>query len=70
MPLTMRKWGIRSQAGRVSAANGEALAEHLDQLESNWRHYSTNARRLAEYCFGAKRFIKSYERLYHEVLDH
>jgi glycosyltransferase involved in cell wall biosynthesis len=55
-------------AGIVCAATGEALAEHLDQLEADWAHYSKRARRLAERWFGVDRFLDRYARLYDEAV--
>jgi glycosyltransferase involved in cell wall biosynthesis len=55
-------------AGSVSPATGEGLAEHLDQLRSNWSERSKHARCLAESCFGAEQFLAGYQRVYEEVL--
>jgi len=55
-------------AGRVSCATGEALAEHLDHLQTDWAQYSRSARRQAERWFGADRFLEAYQRLYEDVL--
>ena len=49
-------------------ANGQALAEGFDQLRSNWRARSRNARSTAENWFSAERFVESYRRLYQELL--
>jgi glycosyltransferase involved in cell wall biosynthesis len=58
-----------ADAGQVSAATGEALAEHLDRLRAGWDRYSRNARRLAERWFGQERFLAAYRQLYDEVLS-
>ncbi len=58
-----------ADAGRVCPATGEALAEHLDRLRTDWGRYSRNARRLAERWFGQERFLADYRQLYDEVLS-
>jgi glycosyltransferase involved in cell wall biosynthesis len=55
-------------AGAVCDPTGEAMAGQLDRLEADWDEYSVAARRLAERCFGADRFIEQYRRVYDEVL--
>ena len=57
-----------SGAGKVSPATGEALAEHLDQLQAEWEQCSRKARHLAECRFGQENFLADYRVLYHEVL--
>jgi glycosyltransferase involved in cell wall biosynthesis len=56
------------ESGVVCPATGEALATSLDQIEANWKHYSTRARQLAERCFGTERFVRAYQQLYADVL--
>jgi glycosyltransferase involved in cell wall biosynthesis len=58
-----------ANAGRVSAATGDALAEQLDQLQSDWEPCAANARRLAERWFSAEKFVTGYRQLYAEILS-
>jgi glycosyltransferase involved in cell wall biosynthesis len=56
-------------AGITCAATGEALAENLDRLATEWNSYSCRARRLAETWFGVERFVGQHQKLYSEVLS-
>jgi glycosyltransferase involved in cell wall biosynthesis len=55
-------------AGEICAPTGEALAESLETLQKDWRHYSVSGRRLAEQFFGLEKFVEAYEELYDEVI--
>lgn len=57
-----------SGAGRVSAACGAELAEHLDCLQADWQSYSRRARELAERRFSEQKFLTDYENLYRELI--
>lgn len=56
------------RGGLVSETSGEALAEQLDRLQSDWAIHASAARRLAEQCFATPRFLQAYERLYADTL--
>jgi glycosyltransferase involved in cell wall biosynthesis len=56
------------RAGVVCQPEAASLAEGLDRLQADWPTFSIRARRLAEQCFGAERFLKGYQQLYQEVL--
>lgn len=53
-----------TDAAAVSAPHGQALAQELDKLESNWGGCSTAARQLAERFFAVDAFLAAYGRLY------
>jgi len=57
-----------SGAGIVCEPVGEALAEALDLLSSDWAAYSTAARKAAVTHFGMDRFLAGYKAIYEEVL--
>jgi glycosyltransferase involved in cell wall biosynthesis len=54
-------------AGVVSSATGEALADGLDRLRTDWAAYSARARELAERWFDVNVFCERYARLYAEL---
>jgi glycosyltransferase involved in cell wall biosynthesis len=56
-------------AGIVCSPSGEALAAALDAIQADWPVYSRRARALAEQRFGVETFLRSYARLYEELLS-
>src|SRR5262249_5182386 len=57
-----------SRAGIVCQPTGEALAQSLDCLASDWAAYSKAAREVAENHFSKDRFLAGYQAVYDEVL--
>ena len=57
-----------SRAGIVCQPTGEALAQSLDSLSSDWAAYSDAAREVAESRFSKDRFLAGYQAVYDEVL--
>jgi glycosyltransferase involved in cell wall biosynthesis len=56
------------RAGLVCPASAEGVADQLDRLQSEWEVFAGCARRLAERCFGADRFLADYRRIYEDVI--
>ena len=54
-------------AGVVCVADGAALAEALDCLQTNWAEFSARASRLAKERFSLEAFVAGYRCLYHEL---